>query len=733
MPSPPPPSAAATPEATFNPTSLTTTPPIQTPITFLFHITLVLLSLAALYVLSTVPRALAALGQPQAVLLRAAPPAHRRAPSSSSSASSRRRYGHAPTASPSSPPTAYPRKAAEALHREASGHSAGTDESHTLHSHAQLVLPRAGSGSSRRAGRDRGKVKYSPPTRVPHWATLVHPLLAALLAWRVTPRLSVAQVGVLGAYAGVWAYGGLYRSNPLSDPLRTGYLALSQIPIVVALACKNNVLGVLAGVGYEKLNYIHRFTGRLLVIAVNVHGLGYLYSHALASPPTLTSFLRIPHIAWGLVSLVAVDAMALTSLSAVRNRRGRLWYSLFLGTHVVGFALFLGGLALHTIPPTPHPSLITPYILTPLLLYALDHGLRLARTRLARARLHALPALNGGTTRVAVPALGAGWRAGQHVRLRVVGAGSGSSVWAVLGAWAMGRARPFTVASAPGGGGMELLVKSGGRGLWTGWVFDVARGDDGGVGGGGEKEKGEGEVSNWERAVGEKGRVVGISKGKVGTESDLESGGFPASRKVRVLVEGPYGGPNHALFASYSGALLVAGGSGISYVLGILDDLLLRHAEGRSRLRVIEVIWVVRDASSLTSLLPTLAPLLRPRPSPHAALHLRFTAHYTRAALSSSSSSSSTPKLPLGVHMRSARPDLLMSLEGTVDAVLSAHTYTHARRSSLSSTGAGEEWPSGVVVGVCGPAEMGAEVAQAVSGVGWGRWRDVGGVEVVEE
>ena len=55
------------------------------------------------------------------------------------------------------------------------------------------------------------------------------------------------------------------------------------------------------------------------------------------------------------------------------------------------------------------------------------------------------------------------------------------------------------------------------------------------------------------------------------------------------------GGPGHTLFASYSGALLVAGGSGITFVLSILADLLQKHGEGRSRLRVIEVVWSVAD------------------------------------------------------------------------------------------------------------------------------------------
>lgn len=94
--------------------------------------------------------------------------------------------------------------------------------------------------------------------------------------------------------------------------------------------------------------------------------------------------------------------------------------------------------------------------------------------------------------------------------------------------------------------------------------------------------------------------------------ADTERGRGP-SREVRVIVEGPYGkhqssavsnganaihhqgGPGYTLYPAYSGVVLVAGGSGISYVLGVLDDLLQKHACGRSRVRVIEVIWSVRD------------------------------------------------------------------------------------------------------------------------------------------
>lgn len=55
------------------------------------------------------------------------------------------------------------------------------------------------------------------------------------------------------------------------------------------------------------------------------------------------------------------------------------------------------------------------------------------------------------------------------------------------------------------------------------------------------------------------------------------------------------GGPGYTMFTSYSGALLVAGGSGVTFILSVLEDILQKHAEGRSRLRVIEVVWSVSD------------------------------------------------------------------------------------------------------------------------------------------
>jgi hypothetical protein len=44
-----------------------------------------------------------------------------------------------------------------------------------------------------------------------------------------------------------------YKSNVFTDPVRTGFVAMAQIPFVFAFSMKNNFLGMLVGLGYEKV------------------------------------------------------------------------------------------------------------------------------------------------------------------------------------------------------------------------------------------------------------------------------------------------------------------------------------------------------------------------------------------------------------------------------------------------------------------------------------------------
>jgi ferric-chelate reductase len=60
------------------------------------------------------------------------------------------------------------------------------------------------------------------------------------------------------------------------------------------------------------------------------------------------------------------------------------------------------------------------------------------------------------------------------------------------------------------------------------------------------------------------------------------------------------GGPGHSVFESYSAAVFVCGGSGISFGLSAVQDLVQKDIEGASRLKVIELIWSIQDPGEHT-------------------------------------------------------------------------------------------------------------------------------------
>ena len=72
----------------------------------------------------------------------------------------------------------------------------------------------------------------------------------------------------------------------------------------------------------------------------------------------------------------------------------------------------------------------------------------------------------------------------------------------------------------------------------------------------------------------------------------------PTEVPVHVMIDGPYGGCSVDL-GEYESVLLVAGGSGATFTVGVLDDIVARCVRGgRSggeRTRRIEFVWCVRS------------------------------------------------------------------------------------------------------------------------------------------
>src|SRR5256885_16558642 len=48
--------------------------------------------------------------------------------------------------------------------------------------------------------------------------------------------------------------------------LRAGWLAIAQLPLLVLLAGKTNLIGLLTGMSYERLNVLHRWVARGMLL-----------------------------------------------------------------------------------------------------------------------------------------------------------------------------------------------------------------------------------------------------------------------------------------------------------------------------------------------------------------------------------------------------------------------------------------------------------------------------------
>mgnify|MGYP001201193653 CR=1 FL=1 len=206
-----------------------------------------------------------------------------------------------------------------------------------------------------------------------------------------------------------------------------------------------------------------------------------------------------------------------------------------------------------------HRPHLQPYIIVAIVIYGVDKAMSLVKTRFTTARISNLDQLK--MAYIEIPGLNRGWRAGQHVRLRVLSSGMGVLGWA--------ESHPFTIASAGGAHeGLVLLCKQAGD--WT------------------------------EKLVALSKQVGQLEKNGVGT--------------VKVCVDGPYGGPSRMVFSSFSGAVIVVGGSGITFGLSVVEELLMKDLRGESRIKYLELIWVVPDPGTSSFCESTLIRLTKSPP-----------------------------------------------------------------------------------------------------------------------
>ncbi|CAE6461442.1 unnamed protein product [Rhizoctonia solani] len=481
------------------------------------------------------------------------------------------------------------------------------------------------------------------PLHIPSYSTWLHPIFKFLSARY--DGYSVGQYTIMTVYlAGVAVVLFLF-SNPVNNCTRAGFVCISQAPIVVLFGVKNGPVGTLLGKSYEKLNYIHRWVGQLMFVSALFHVVGYLVKWT----KTGTLSIAAKRQAWGWFAFGGLVFLTIVSLPPIR----RSSYTIFWHAHWIGFFMFGVSIMYHA------PGAV-PYAIAALSLYALDQVLRLFKSRVATATITPVPALK--CTQLSIPELARGWRAGQHVRIRVLNSKMGMLGWA--------ESHPFTIASISspkgGGDGLTLLVKKAGD--WTDSLYSLSQ-----------------------------------------HTSSAESSG--SGSRVKVVIEGPYGGPGSTIPSSFSSALVVVGGSGITFGTSTVEELVAAAENGCTRIKYVELVWVVQDHSAIAPLLPAFATLLSRANDAH--MTLTVTVHYTRAT------DAIPTKLPFGIRIVAGRPNLSAALENVL------------KRTEMVSTPV--DPAKGVMIGVCGPTGLSEEVWKAENAVNGEIRKKVGGVEVYEE
>lgn len=180
-----------------------------------------------------------------------------------------------------------------------------------------------------------------------------------------------------------------------------------------------------------------------------------------------------------------------------------------------------------------------------------------------------------------IPDCDAGWLPTQHVLLRVL---SGSGIF---------ESHPFTITNAPSTPfsasprGIILYAKVAGD--WTKKLHDLAR-DVKSLEVGDDLEEKESFLAANNKARLSEGGIQDTDGG--GGGQGMEGMDHPGKR-VQVMIDGPYGGLKMDL-GQYESVLLVGGGSGITFILGSIEEALRVREKGKGPAKV-DVAWIVKD------------------------------------------------------------------------------------------------------------------------------------------
>ncbi|KAF3001773.1 hypothetical protein E8E13_000895 [Curvularia kusanoi] len=335
---------------------------------------------------------------------------------------------------------------------------------------------------------------------------------------------------------------------------RTGVVIMANLPLMWTFAMRNNILSWASGWSFATFNSFHRWISRVVMGELIAHAIAYSLSEYYSGGlKKYDAQWPQEYWWWGVVSIIAGSIATASAAYPVRQR----FYDAFLLGHIMLATMFLIGTWFHI---KKQDNEFDMYFWPCVAVWTFDRALRLGRILM----------LNRSFGRATI----AYDRASDLIHLDV----------------------PTRSVTNPQAGTYYYVYLLHGTKFWESHPFTL---------------------SSWEATTGEQGGggqtlkfLIRPLKGFTGRLKDLAVQNIHAEngskdqpqRFVSALVEGTYGHANS--LSSYSSALIIVGGSGITVAsshLHSLNDAFNKHQHIAARR--VRVVWAVRRLELASDLL----------------------------------------------------------------------------------------------------------------------------------
>jgi hypothetical protein len=317
---------------------------------------------------------------------------------------------------------------------------------------------------------------------------------------------------------------------------RAAWVSVTQLPLIYLLAGKINLVSMITGISYERLNWLHRWVARMLFLTAIVHWSFFFREWWIANFVQL-ELEMMPMVKYGFGSWAVLGWMVITGFGYFRQ----LSYEFFVLQHIASFTVLLWLVYLHV------PAYARYNVWLSIAFAVLDRGSRTALLILRNIQLggnpdglgnfyrlgHAtsLQIIADGYILMTIRNIRTSWKAGQHIFVSIPSCG-------VL------QGHPFTICNLPNQSREAKFVLKAHSGFTR--------------------------------------KLIGYAIKHPG-------------QHVRAFVSPAYGSAPLATIERSDSLVLMATSTGASFIVPILQHVINK----RTGIRRIRLYWVVRDSSHL--------------------------------------------------------------------------------------------------------------------------------------